>query len=240
MSASTPTAPSLTLLSLREFFRQTLEAILREHGLETSEDTAFYLVNLLTTFADATHLHGPDSATRHDGDRPLALLLREALEASHQAAAIKLYKRIGDQALYIAGFFSRRFDRERRVVSRGYYYDMGRRAYDTLSAMHERRNDSVSLIYAEIADKFADLVEALNALSERHTFEPARSPSDLIERWSRAQSATAGARLIQSGYLPLLRFEPTSDQPAHLPQPAEPSILELSTTRRRPKPDPLD
>jgi hypothetical protein len=233
----TSTPDSLIVLSLREFFRDTFDAVLREHGLSTSEDTAFYIVNLLASFADAEQLHGGGGPT-HDGDQPLALLLRQALEAANQAVAIPLYKRIGDQALYITGFFSRRFDRERRVVSRSYYYDMGRHAYDTLSTLMERRNDTFSLVYAEISDKFAALVEALNALSERHTFETSRSASDLIERWSQAQSATAGNRLIQSGYLPLLRFDaPAPPPPTHPPT----SVIELAPApRKRPKDGPLN
>lgn len=247
---TTTTADQLLVLSLREFFHETLNSVLREVGLETSEETAFYLVNLLESFASAETLHGPPPTdtsspqTTPDANLPLALLLRRAIEAANREIAIPLYRRIGDQSLYIAGFFSRSFDRERRVVSRGYYYDMGRRAYDTLSSLMERRNDTIAQVFAELSDKFTAVVEALNALSERHTFDSGRSVSDLLDRWSLAQSPTAATRLVKDGYLPLWRFEPIHDlSPTPLPEPSSPepspdqtpSIEVTSSARKRPK-----
>ena len=188
--------------SLGEFFHEVVEETLREQGLETSEEIAFYLVNLLETYARADALHGDVPGER---DQPLALLLQRAVEGPENAA-IPLYRTIGDRSLYISGFFGPSL--KRRAVSRSYYYDMGRGAYETLSARMEKRRDATfSQIFAELADKFEALAEVLIEIRERHAFEASTSPvTDLLDRWAQARSGRAAAKLVEDGVLPLWRF----------------------------------
>lgn len=198
---------ALLISSLSEFFRDAVEDTLQDHGLKTSEETAFYLVNLLETFAKADALHG--QLASQSRDEPLALMLKRALETTDDQS-IPLYRAIGDRSLYISGFFGRSL--RRRSVSPRYYYDLGRGAYEALSVKMEARRSAVfSELYAELAEKFVALVEVLIEISQRHTFEAKSGPSELIEHWAATSSPRAAYRLIKEGILPLWRVSSPGD-----------------------------
>lgn len=195
----------VVVANLTEFFHESVTGALKHQGLAVSQETEFYLVNLLESYSKAEQLHGRD-----DRDEPLALLLRRAIESSTDAS-IPLYRRIGDVSLYKSGFFSRSM--RKAAVSPRYYREMGRGAYDVLSSLMEAKRDRVFAgIFAELAEKFGRFVEVFIEVSENHAFGTAsEDPTDLLERWASAQSTRAGRRLVKDGLLPLWRFEDTPD-----------------------------
>jgi len=192
----------LIVASLTEYFKDTVSEALREQSVDTSEETEFYLVNLLATFSKTDRLY----STPEDADEPLALMLRRALESRSPDASIPVYRRIGDVSLYKSGFFNQSLRKE--AVSRSYYVDMGRGAYDVLSGLMKSKRDRVFAdIFDELARKFATFVEVFIQISEQHNFGANNTPIDLLERWADAQSSQAGSRLVRNGYLPVWQFE---------------------------------
>lgn len=198
---------AVVVSNLTEFFRDSVSEALKHQQLAVSQETEFYLVNLLESYSKAERLHGTD-----ERDEPLALLLRRAIE-SNPDASIPLYRRIGDVSLYKSGFFSRNL--RKAAVSPRYYREMGRGAYDVLSSMMGAKRDKVFAgIFAELAEKFGRFVEVFIEVSENHAFgASSEEPTDLLERWASAHSQRAGRRLVRDGMLPLWRFE-SSDEPS--------------------------
>lgn len=194
------TRHQLFVASLSEFFQESVATAIENQGIDTTQETEFYIVNLLETFTKADNLHGPAAEPR---DEPLALMLRRALETDPPDAAIPVYKDIGDRALYTSGFFSQSL--RRRTVSRSYYYDIGAGAYETLSAMMRSRRDRVfATIFAELGTKFAAYVEVLTEIAEQHAFSSSDDTADLFERWSRAATPSVAERLVADGHLPII------------------------------------
>src|SRR6202165_2421029 len=149
--------------SLREFFRDAFHAASEHQHLDIDEQAEQYVVNLLTMFsrADALYERTPEGLRI----RPLARMLADALEAPTAAARQRGLQRLGDVSLFIAGFFARSF--ARKLIDVDYHIAMGGRAYATLGeALARGRSRVLGNVFAELAQKFQPMVDALNAVSE--------------------------------------------------------------------------
>ena len=112
-----------------EYFKELVECAIARQGLATGELTAFYVVHLLAGF-----LQRPDEVAADAA--PLALRLGRALEAGGVAQRASL-KQIGDQTLFVSGFFSDSLNR--RLVDVDYYASIGGCAYHALSRVETDR-----------------------------------------------------------------------------------------------------
>lgn len=141
-----------------EFFRSRIHAAISHSGSETSEMTEFYLVNLLDQYREVSKLFAEEG----DGPvlKPLALILDEAQEADPLVKRACL-KRLGDTALYVAGFFTDYVHQS--LVNLNYYISMGGSAYGTLSTMQRKR--AIQELYNELAVKFSFHVEILASVA---------------------------------------------------------------------------
>ena len=104
--------------------------------------------------------------------RPLAHMLADALDAPSAVARQRSLQRLGDVSLFIAGFFARSF--ARKLIDIDYHIAMGGNAYSSLADTMQRSMSGrcIAAIYAQLAQKFQRLVDALNEVSEmsyRHT-----------------------------------------------------------------------
>lgn len=137
-----------------EFFRTRVHAAISHSGVETSEMTEFYIVNLLDQYREVSKLFAEEG----DGPvlKPLALMLDEAQDADPVVKRACL-KRLGDTALYVAGFFTDYVHKS--LVDLNYYISMGGAAYGSLSSMQRKR--AIQELYYELAVKFSFLVEVL-------------------------------------------------------------------------------
>lgn len=187
--------------SLAEFFRDALQETLRRQRLGVADHTEHYLVSLLTLFARSEALF----ETTPEGPRlrPLALMFADAVEAPDAVRRERALQRLGDVSLFIAGFLAHSF--ARRLVDVDYHVAMGGGAYDSLSGMTRgtARGRALSMVFAELAQKFLPLVDALNDIADQ-----ARVPSDvetlrLYEIWLRTGSPRARQRLRQIGVSPV-------------------------------------
>lgn len=189
-----------TVTDVREFFRDALQHALEHQHLQVRDHTEHYIVNLLAMFSHTDALFEPGSDRTQL--KPLALLLAEAADAPDDRQRFRTLQRMGDIALFVAGFLAGGF--ARRAVDVDYHIAMGGRAYGTLAQAPYRGPQRVlGDVFAELEDKFQPLVDALNEIGEgaaRH------SPCDVLrlyELWHKTGSPRAHRLLLKLGIRPV-------------------------------------
>ena len=193
-------AELLTVSDVREFFRAAFATALEQQQLRVKDHTEHYVVNLLAMFArtEALFEPGPDGAQQ----KPLVLLLAEALETPDDEHRFRTLQRLGDVALFISGFLANRFPH--RLVDIDYHIAMGGRAYGALAQSPRRGPRRVlATVFAELEDKFQPLVDALNDISESAVTRSQRDVLRLYELWCRTGSRRAHRLLMRLGIQPL-------------------------------------
>ena len=194
--------------SLKEFFRDALHDALSHQHVAVDDQTEHYVVNLLTLFSNADALYERDTrepAQREPVQRtrlkPLALMLGEALEAPTQEARFRGLQRLGDVSLFIAGFFSAGF--ARKLVDVDYHIAMGGRAYGTLADnCPPARGRTLRQVFAELANKFTPMVDALNEISESSYQHSDKDRLRLYELWVKTGSERSRTLLRKLGVEP--------------------------------------
>ena len=194
--------PLVAVSSLREFFRDAFHAASEHQHLGIDEQAEQYVVNLLTMFsrADALYERTPDGLRI----RPLAQMLADALEAPSVMARQRSLQRLGDVSLFIAGFFARSF--ARKLIDIDYHIAMGGNAYGELADTMQRSMSGrcIAAIYAQLAQKFQRLVDALNEVSEMSYRHTDADILRLYEIWMKTGSARAHGLLTSLGVQPVL------------------------------------
>lgn len=170
-----------------EYFRELVHSAIEHQHVEAAEETAFYVVNLLSGFACGNSI--PD-------DEPLAIVLTRALAAGGSRQRTEL-RRVGDLSLFVSGFFSDSLNR--KLVDVDYYAALGGYAYGSLSRVER---DTVSAVFAELAEKFAAFVDVLNEVSERSALSSNADVLRLYEKWLRTGSRRDGDLLASRGIAP--------------------------------------
>jgi hypothetical protein len=187
--------------SLREFFRDAFHAASEHQRLGIDEQAEQYVVNLLTMFsrADALYERTPEGLRI----KPLAQMLADALDAPSAMARQRSLQRLGDVSLFIAGFFARSF--ARKLIDIDYHIAMGGGAYSSLADSMQRSTSGrcVAPIYAQLAEKFQRLVDALNEVSEMSYGHSDADILRLYEIWMKTGSRRAHGLLRQLGVQPV-------------------------------------
>ena len=172
--------------SMRAYFRETLTTSLTKRGVSLSETAQAYIVNLLTEFARSDHAFaGVDR-----GDKPVMVELMARAQESDPHEAVRLYKHMGDSSLYLSGFFPGHV--ERGVVSVDYYVSVGGSAYGAVARLVRPSAAGSSALFAELADRFRELVELLCAMSlhgERTRRLDDHEVLSLVDRYRNASTA---------------------------------------------------
>lgn len=178
-----------TFADLRVWFRERLEAALGQRGLGAGEGTRAYLVDLLARVG----LGEENEALA----RPLALQLAEARSAERAPDRLRLYRTLGDDALYLRGFCSEHLDH--RGITTEYVATLGETAYDQAG---ELALGGASEVYRELSRKFEPFADALDDVRESTAL---RTPSDIVrlyEKWTRTRSPKLAERLSAEGVFP--------------------------------------
>jgi hypothetical protein len=192
---------ALDVRGLREFFRDSVhDALLRQH-VGVDAHTEHYVVNLLTMFSRSEALF--EQTPEGTRLRPLALMLAEAAAASSPEHRSRVLQRLGDVSLFVAGFFAQGF--ARKLVDVDYHIAMGGRAYGTLAGAcgHGTRGRALGAVFAELAEKFQRLVDALNEVSEMSHRHSDRDLLRQYEIWLRTGSPRAQEILKRLGVIPV-------------------------------------
>jgi hypothetical protein len=181
----TASARVVPVANLREFFHDALQGALERQRLAVEDQTEHYVVNLLTLFArsEALFEQTPDGTRM----KPLVVMLTEALEAPSTADRHRGLQRLGDVSLFVAGFFAQSF--ARKLIDIDYHIAMGGRAYSTLAdALARTRSRVLGQVFAELAEKFQPMVDALNEISETAYQHSDRDILRLYEIWMKTGS----------------------------------------------------
>lgn len=192
----------VAVADVREFFRESLQTALEHQHLRVRDHTEHYVVNLLAMFArtDALFEPGPEQRSQL---KPLALLLAEALDAPDERQRFRILQRLGDVALFVAGFLAGSF--ARRPVDIDYHIAMGGRAYGALAQAPSHGAQRVlANVFAELEDKFQPLVDALNEIRAA-AGQSERDVLRLYELWQKTGSARARRLLLGLGIVPFPR-----------------------------------
>jgi hypothetical protein len=190
--------PSLDLsANLETFFHDVVDDAMRKKHVEATEAAEYYLVSLLTDYAR------PDARCNEALERPLTLLLDEALHAPGQERFERL-RVLGDGVLYVSGFFAPHL--ETRGVEVRYVTSLGARAYDSAGRMLRGGDDNAPDLFFELAENFERFAELLSAVAEK--LQLAAAPSSvgvlkLYERWLKTGNEALSSELLERGVLPV-------------------------------------
>lgn len=201
MKQRTATGQVMPVKNLRDYFRQSIDEAIERQGVNVDSHATHYVVNLLTIFSRSEELYEDRGDTY--GIRPLALMMADAVDANSAAQRSSALQRIGDVALFIAGFFADSL--AHKLVDLDYYIYMGGSAYGSLSdeVRGTARGRALASVYAELAAKFQIVVDVLNDVRDG-----TRQSSDIdllrtYEVWLKTGSQRAAALLRQNGVVPI-------------------------------------
>jgi hypothetical protein len=187
--------------NLRDYFRESIDVVIDNQGVDVDPHAAHYVVNLLTLFARSEDLY-EDHGEAY-GLKPLALMMADATTASSAVERTFSLQRIGDVALFIAGFFADGL--AHKLVDLDYYIHMGGTAYGSLSdeIRGTARGRALADVYRELARKFQIVVDVLNEVRDS-----TRRSSDIdllrtYEVWLRTGSKRAAGLLRKNGVVPM-------------------------------------
>ena len=143
-----------------------------------NEDIESYLVFTLMRFTQ-----NPELASK-----ALAPDYLNCASLPHQAKQ-QLLRDVGDQCLLLSGLFPQRA--EKRLVSVGYYVDLGRTAYNHLA---ELLKQAFAHLYQQLSTHFVQMMDLLQNIRR----EPALLPLQAIEQWQ--ETGSQNAQRILSHY----------------------------------------
>lgn len=170
--------------SVAGFFHDAVTDALRARQVDAAEPTEFYLVNLLSEYAQKTPLD----------DEPLALKMAQATGAAPEARA-RVLKEVGDTSLYVSGFFADSL--ARRLIDVEYYISIGGSAYAQLAG--HNLAGAFREVYDELADKFARFVDVLQEVRANTNVAGGGNLIRLYEAWIKTGSEWLEKRLRASG-----------------------------------------
>jgi len=190
----------LAAQSVSHFFLEVVEDAKRARRVDATDGATRYLVELLADFAH------PDSRSEEALERPLTLLLDEALHAPDLAERFERLRTIGDGVLYGCGFFSDHF--EARGVDPKYLHGLGTRAYGAASSMLRRTADGGPDLFSELAENFDGFVDVVAEVADTTIAMGTESSRGLLrvyERWLKTGSERLASALTARGVMPTRR-----------------------------------
>jgi hypothetical protein len=187
--------------SVSDFFEEVLEDAMKVRGMSASEGATSYVVALLAELAK------PGSPVERTLDRPLTLLLDEALHESALATRFEKLRTLGDGVLYSSGFFADHF--EARGVDTKYVMSIGRTAYENAGSLlrtgSEKDVENSIDIFGELAKDFASFVAVLAEVANATVakgVQTSRGVLKLYERWLKTRNERLGEALASQGFVP--------------------------------------
>lgn len=165
MSGVSERSVIVEVVDLREFFHDSMQEALLKQRVQVEAETEHYVVNVLVTFSRSEDRFEADEPGGR-ATKPLALMLAEAQNAPTRDDRDRCLRRLGDVALFTAGFFAASF--ARKLIDIDYHIAMGSGAYASLAASSEtqRRRAPLTPVFLELADKFQRMVDVLNEVAE--------------------------------------------------------------------------
>lgn len=181
------------------YFKNMVDAAIKNQQIKTDEIVEFYLVNLLSEFVNAEKM-------KRFAHEPLVMTMDRALNSGLNEQRV-LFKEIGDVSLYVSGFFSDSFNR--KLVDVDYYIEMGSISYNYLANLTRDTRMVFYNLYSELAGKFKAFVDVLIEVSERCLLTSKKDILRIYERWLRMRTKRHERLLRKLGIEPLHNLDRT-------------------------------
>jgi hypothetical protein len=179
-----------------EFFREQLTKAMEHQKVSTSAFTEYYLVNLLTSCLSGDLLPPPEPGFE---ETPLAMMYARAMQST-RADRARLLRALGDNALFMSGFFADNL--HRKLVDLAYYRAMGGRAYARLS--QETSSSFAPPVFDELSLRFVEFADLFWEVSETSRIQSGcQSVLQLYERWVQTGSRRSAELLATQGIDPV-------------------------------------
>lgn len=189
----------VTTTSVSEFFNEAVGDAIKSRRVDATDGATRYLVSLLADYAR------PDDRAGELLDRPLTLLLDEAMHAGVPGERFERLRTLGDGVLYSCGFFADHF--EARGVDPHYLYGIGTVAYGTASSMLQKGEEPKGTdIFGELAGKFVAFVDVVADVAHSTIAMGTQSSKTLLrvyERWLKTGSDRLAHTLTAQGLVPV-------------------------------------
>jgi hypothetical protein len=188
--------------SVSDFFDEVVTTVVDEQRFPVTHEGKAYVTALLAE-------HAAPQASEQLLRQPMGTSLLIALQ-THSAERFNRLRRVGDEALFVSGFFSEHLSQ--RGLELSYASDLGRVAYDGAAQLLRRLSQSSAPdVFSELSGKFGMFVELLHVVADSlyaqaATVQSAYSPESLLElyeRWRRSGSQRLGDVLVQRGIMPV-------------------------------------
>lgn len=198
--------------SVSDFFEEAVDDAMKSRRVKASEGARSYVIALLTDLAK------PGSPVERTLERPLTLLLDEALHTPAVGERFDRLRTLGDGVLYSSGFFADHF--EARGVDASYVMGIGRTAYDSAGSMIRARagsEDDSFDIFAELSTGFAGFVEVIGEVANATIASGVATSRGLVklyERWLKTRSDKLADALSSHGFVarPAFAAAPATQQ----------------------------
>lgn len=189
--------------SVSDFFEEVVVDAMKSRGVSASEGARSYVVALLTDLAK------PGSPVERTLERPLTLLLDEALHTPELGERFEKLRTLGDGVLYSSGFFADHF--EARGVDTSYLIGIGRTAYDSAgslirtSSSRDVSSEATQFdLFAELSrgfDRFVEVIGEVANATIASGVATSRGLLKLYERWLKTRSEALADALSSHGFV---------------------------------------
>jgi len=147
-----PPSDVVAVTSMRDYFRDAVDAALAHQALDPNAATSAYLVELLCEYA------------REQRDlfaRPLTWVFARA-ESAAPGESFQQLKEVGDHSLYVAGYFNDSLPH--LELDLDYFVKLGSTAYRKLSRLLQlpRGRTRFVVVFSELGQEFTRFVQVLN------------------------------------------------------------------------------
>lgn len=150
--------------------RETLEYFLYDalgksfaaKKVKVPEDVSFYINSLLADYIKSSKFKTVSGFS--DSEKPLAIMVKEALDAPTISEQIWRLVAIGDHSFFISSFFSGNISRKFNNLD--YCIDIGSNSYLQACGLYTHTGRELSRLYHELGMRFTDLVEVASSALE--------------------------------------------------------------------------
>lgn len=192
--------------NLLDYFRTLVTAAMRNQQMATTEDTEFYLVNLLADFQNRNDLAARCPNTGEE--EPMAITYLRAVQSKPSEKFSRL-KWLGDLSLYLSGIFTEHL--EATAVGLDYYMALGGNAYTQVADHVGPRNTDLQGLFRDLSVNFNAFTDVLSEVGESAGMQRNSDLLRIYERWLKTGSDRAARQLTRAG-IPLNAIDPQSEQ----------------------------
>lgn len=174
---------------MAELFNPLIKDVAKKSKFELSEHSHVYILSVLERHIFTSVLFA------EGGLEPMiSEVLLTALQEEVVSKKESQLKSLGESILFRSGFFADSF--KRKIISLGYYIDMGSVAYENLYG------SSRNPVHRDLSSRFAGYVDLFSEIGSQINFKSKEDLIVLFDRYLEAESSGAGAKLIELGVVP--------------------------------------